>query len=30
MNLVEGLTAYKSRMNLNNKQLAQQLDCSRT
>ena len=28
MNLVEGLTAYKSRMNLNNKQLAQLLDCS--
>lgn len=28
MNLVEGLTAYKSRMNINNKQLAQLLDCS--
>lgn len=28
MNLVEGLTAYKSRMNLNNKQLTQLLDCS--
>ena len=28
MNLVEGLTAYKSRMNLNNKQLARLLDCS--
>ena len=28
MNLVECLTAYKSLMNLNNKQLAQLLDCS--
>lgn len=27
-NLVEGLTTYKSRMNLNNKQLALLLDCS--